>query len=111
MAKSVAELQFDIHQTAKQKGWWTLPRSFGDITALIHSEVSEAFEIYRDGIEVDYIWHTDNGKPEGIPIELADIIIRILDFAEQHHIDIEAAITDKMQYNTTRNYRHGGKIV
>lgn len=48
-------------------------------------------------------------KPEGIPSELADIIIRVLDICGYHRIDIAAAIADKMAYNETRSHRHGGK--
>jgi NTP pyrophosphatase (non-canonical NTP hydrolase) len=49
-------------------------------------------------------------KPEGIPTELADIIIRVLDICANWGIDISAAIADKMAYNETRPYRHGGKL-
>src|SRR6185369_7266774 len=49
-------------------------------------------------------------KPEGIPSELADIIIRVLDIVAFHGIDIAAAIADKMAYNESRTYRHGGKL-
>lgn len=49
------------------------------------------------------------GKPEGIPIELADVIIRILDYCGYAGIDIEAAIRQKHEYNKSRPYRHGGK--
>lgn len=48
-------------------------------------------------------------KPEGIPSELADIIIRVLDICAAEGIDIAAAIADKMAFNETRPYRHGGK--
>lgn len=48
-------------------------------------------------------------KPEGIPSELADIIIRVLDICAHHGIDIEQAIEDKMAFNAHRPYRHGGK--
>ena len=53
--------------------------------------------------------HLDNGKPEGIPIELADVIIRVLDYCGYAGIDIDAAISQKHEYNRTRPYRHGGK--
>lgn len=48
-------------------------------------------------------------KPEGVPIELADAIIRMFDMCGYYKIDIEAAILEKMRYNDKRSYRHGGK--
>lgn len=49
-------------------------------------------------------------KPIGIPSELADIIIRVGDIAGYYGIDLEAAVVEKMTYNETRGYRHGGKL-
>ena len=50
-------------------------------------------------------------KPEGVPSELADIVIRALDFADLHDIDLGAAIEGKLAYNVTRGHRHGGKAL
>lgn len=55
------------------------------------------------------IYFSDNGKPEGIPTELADVIIRVLDYCGYAGIDIDAAISQKHEYNKSRPYRHGGK--
>lgn len=44
-----------------------------------------------------------------VPIELADAIIRILDYCGYAGIDIDAAVERKHEYNKTRPYRHGGK--
>jgi hypothetical protein len=48
-------------------------------------------------------------KPVGIPSEMADIIIRVLDACAAYGIDIEEAMRIKMAYNETRPYRHGEK--
>ncbi len=46
-------------------------------------------------------------KPEGVPSELADIIIRVLDACAAWEIDIDAAVRAKVVYNATREQLHG----
>lgn len=79
--------------------------------ALIHSEASELLEHARNGEKPHDLWfHGPSNKPDGIPAELADIIIRCGDFAHEHGIDLETAVRLKMTYNTTRPYKHGKKL-
>ena len=105
----INEAAKEIHENARAHGWWDEERSFPEVLALIHSEISEALEEYRNGHGATEIYYGDNGKPEGIPIELADAIIRILDYCGYAGIDIDAAITGKHGYNKSRPFRHGGK--
>lgn len=104
---------------AKAHGWWEETVTFGDKIALMHTELSETFEEFRNGHAFNEIYHNkvmseegeqyDHAKPEGVPIELADVIIRIFDFCGHYGIDIEDAIMQKIAYNKTRPYKHGGK--
>ena len=110
---SVKELQKAVHATAVCSGWWENVdpvAHFPVAIALIHSELSEALEEYRAGHDVTKVY-VEDGKPEGVGIELADAVIRILDYCEAAGIDLDAAIELKADYNRGRGHRHGGKVV
>lgn len=98
------------HRVAKEHGWWDEPRTVGDTIALMHSELSEALEAYRDNDDLSHTYYREgDGKPEGVVYELADCIIRIFDFCEYHDLPIANAVTEKMEFNDSRPHRHGGK--
>lgn len=110
---TIEELVNSSYQNAKDHGWHDEPRTVGDLICLMHSELSEALEEHRNGKLPTEIYYNQNKpeKPEGIPIELADCIIRIFDFCGLHGINLQEALNIKMKYNATRPYRHGGKKV
>ena len=41
---TVNEFAKEVHENAVAHGWWETARSFPEVAALIHSEVSEALE-------------------------------------------------------------------
>lgn len=120
----------EAHENAKEKGWWDKVPEVGTSFMLMSTELGEAMEEHRKGMSPTAIYReTDLGnrhpypplsspdptallrKPEGIPIELADVVIRIADFCGYHKIDLAYAIKLKMKYNKTRSHKHGGKVV
>lgn len=107
----ISDFQKEVHRNATEKGWWNKgDRNFGEICALFHSEISEAFEEHRKGKDMNQIYfNVISSKPEGISVELADCIIRILDFCEHHSINMESILRKKHLYNCQRSYRHGNK--
>lgn len=113
MSLTIQNLIINAHKTSKSKGWWDNPeRNIGELLALVHSEISEALEVYRD-LGVDRLkstWRKSDGKPEGFTVELADAIIRIADLCGAFDLELEEAIQNKMKYNRSRPHRHGGKL-
>lgn len=106
---TIAEWQESVHALARMKGWYdgSAELNIPEKLALIHAEISEALEDYRNGAMETTV--DADGKPSGFPTELADVVIRALDLAEALGIKLESAIIAKHNYNATRPYRHGGK--
>ena len=78
---------------------WKLSR-----IALIQSEASEAVEGIRKGLRDD---HLPQYSMEAT--ELADVVIRILDYAGAYNLPLGEIIVEKMNYNSSRPYMHGKK--
>ena len=115
----IFKLQSEVWKIAEDRGWHEGEELlFGEFIALCHAELSEALEIYRSkgATCITHVKHVRTNqcntvKPDGIPIELADVIIRILDYCETNGIDMVKAINQKCHYNKKRDYRHGGKVI
>lgn len=117
----------EIHENAVTHGWWEEGRKAGEIYALIHSELSEALEEFRDdkpdiycgayGSDWCHICYGDTSvicpdvdcleciemgeesgklphKTEGVIVELADAVIRILDYCGMKRFQLEISEAD-----------------
>lgn len=126
----INEMVTEAHAGASARGWWdkmrytqrfereVVPLGLDPAAViahlpaallLVHSEVSEGCEDVRVGRLVTVL--REDGKPEGLPSELADVVIRVADLCGALGIDLEREIRQKMAYNQTRSFRHGGKLL
>lgn len=106
------------HSASASAGWWGELEQTGDLPydvaevrrgsrfgkalvaqklCLVHSEISEAMEGHRKGLQDDKLPH----RPM-IEVELADAVIRIADLAGALGLDLGGAIAEKLAFNSHR---------
>ena len=123
---SLNDLCKDIHCWAQEKGFWDYDANidkhliFAQKNALMHSEISESLEADRKNKYANLekfnndiannVIVNDSFKTnikDTLEDELADAIIRILDWCGYMNIDIETHIKEKMKFNNIRERKHG----
>jgi hypothetical protein len=108
MGKTIGQMVAEIRQVNTALGWRADPNTFGELVALLHTEVGEATEAYRDHRLADatrpVCGRAANGeepcpehgpsKPEGVGSELADLVIRSLDTADVMSLPLDRDFLD-----------------
>jgi NTP pyrophosphatase (non-canonical NTP hydrolase) len=92
------------NKTATDAGWYTdittgkkIKRNFGEVVALMHSELSEALEADRKSLKDDKLPNRD-----GREVEFADCLLRIFDTCFEMGLDLSGALIEKNRYNKKR---------
>lgn len=98
---AIRGLQANIHE--RNHRWWHSPdgkrldRNKGELLMLMVSELAEGMEGERKSLMDDKLPH----RPM-IEVELADAVIRILDYAAGFGYDVAGAIVEKLEFNDSR---------
>ena len=120
---ALADAQESVFEVNDANGWFEDDRTVGDDIALLHSEVSEMLEAYRDGGLEDQTEDAARGhdlealagtalpKPEGFGAEAADVFVRLLDTCKRRGINLGYEFERKLAFNATRGHKHGGKVM
>ena len=104
MPNRINHLRDICYKASFDAGWHTnietgelKDRNKGEMISLIHSELSEALEGERKGLMDDHLPHRPMAE-----VEMADAIIRIMDYCGRWGYDIGGAIVEKIEYNKSR---------
>lgn len=91
------DMSHEVHTTAAARGFYDDGvREFVEYIALIHSEISEALEAYRV-----------NKSRDEVAEELADAVIRIMDFGLVWGFSVAEMMEKKNEKNKARPNRNG----
>ena len=101
-ANALVKDQYDLSLDGKAR-----ENEFPKALANIMAELGEAMDDWREGRPIDVFEYGLIGKPEGIPIELADVVIGVLSQCGYHGVDLAAAVKAKVAYNMSRPSKHG----
>lgn len=132
--QGINELVQACHGASKDAGWWVHQATGTDLTGvimatphtiieqplvdrmgkalvaeklcLIHSEISEAMEGHRKGLQDDKLPHRSM-----LEVELADAMIRIADLSGAMQLDLGGAIAEKLAYNATRAHSRLARLL
>jgi len=113
------DLVSESFKIATEKGWHESERSLSAITLLMQSEVSEVVEEYRKHKGLKEVWyevhHSEGGvdvttiggpgdKPCGIPVEIADMVIRVADYCGNKGYNLEASYAQTPTPDYTQDF-------
>lgn len=100
----------EVQLNSANHGFWNygMNRNKGEMIALMHSKLSEALEALRN-LSPDGSYLPDAHCPEfsNLEIELADTVIRIMDFSSGFKLRVGEAILAKHDFNVNRPNKHG----
>lgn len=109
LVRSIEQFANMIHSNAVNKGFWDDTSEMANHNKLLmmHAEISEVVEALRDP---SHPRSTKIPDQTAEAEEMADLIIRALDYCARRNINIGEVMLEKHAYNATRPHMHGKKF-
>lgn len=96
----INEFVKEFGELAFSHGYWNnRDRSFGELIAACHCDLSKVLEEAYTGYHPSYTYYRRDSDPKGVPAELANVIIRIFVICHHYEIDIEKILNEKLENN------------
>jgi NTP pyrophosphatase (non-canonical NTP hydrolase) len=108
--RSVNVMAEECQRISAQHGFWSegQDRNKAEMIALMHSELSEALEAIRiDNKGGEFMMDQHLPHRRSVEVELADAVIRIMDYCAGFGWDLGGAIKEKSKFNEGRPPKHG----
>ncbi len=108
VAQYLGEACVPVARWNEAQGFWESDNT-GEKFMLMVSELGEAMEAHRKSKPNTPVMCDKPGLGHltGVEEELADVIIRVMDFCGHHSIDLGSAVYAKLMYNLSRPFKHG----
>jgi 8-oxo-dGTP diphosphatase len=99
----IKELTQEMHNFVSSQGWYDQnsprPQTLRNLAISLTLEATEVLEHFQ--------WSGDQGDPEELKDELADVALYLLQIASIAEIDLEQAILNKLERNYGRSWDEG----
>lgn len=100
---SIEDYVRDFGELAYSHGYWNRKnRSFGELIAACHYDLSKVLEESYTGYHPSYTYYRRDSDPKGVPGELVNVIIRLFVICHYYEIDIEKILNEKLEHKKTK---------
>jgi NTP pyrophosphatase (non-canonical NTP hydrolase) len=105
----IPTIQRAVHLNSVKHGFWVGMSQRNPLVKLmlVNCELAEAVESIRKDKANEPCDKSGLEHITALEEEIADAVIRLLDFAEAYELNLARAIIDKHEYNRTRPFKHG----
>lgn len=96
----ISDLMMQVNSLAERRGWHENRPTFIESLAMVYSSLSKTIDEYMlvGDNGTSQVFHSTEGTPEGVPIALAETMLRIMHLASVNGILLESAVIELLNH-------------